>query len=452
LKGETVVRGGFAMFYSVPKSNVGGITGGGYTGVRWSTAWITTYQLDGATPNTKLSNPFPGGIEDAPGGKLGLMTNMGKSLNQPIRKWNTIPEIQTWSLGIQHALPGGVLIDASYVGTKSTHLYFASAESIDWFPSWIEKASAAELTRLNSKVPNPFYGYITDPTATLYSPTVTASQLQKFHPQFTGMTGTGNPMGDAIYNAFQLRVEKRMSKGLQFLVSYTNSKSIDDTSVISGNTANWAGGTGSLQNPNDFKLERSHSMFDIPQVFQLSYVYQLPFGRGKMWGSGWNPIINGILGGWQTNGIWRWDTGQPLRLTTSGGRALPGGYGTQRPNLTAALERNDTSNKDIWLSQYFANPTAAVLPPQYVIGNAPRCTPNVRTPGNWQNDMSVFKSFSLSALREGARVEIRGEFYNAFNTPIFRGPVVTVNLSTFGLVNSQRNSSRQVQGAIKIYF
>ena len=110
---------------------------------------------------------------------------------------------------------------------------------------------------------------------------------------------------------------------------HTFSKSIDDSSVACGCTT-WLGGFTSVQDPNRLYLERSVSEFDIPQVSQFSYVYQLPVGRGKTFGSDWNWFLDAVLGGWQTNGIWRFDDGLPIQLTLNGGQSLPT-YGSSGP-------------------------------------------------------------------------------------------------------------------------
>jgi hypothetical protein len=293
-------------------------------------------------------------------------------------------------------------------------------------------------------VSNPFYGIITDLGSSLHNPTVRQYQLVRPFPQFTGVSGNNPPDANSIYHAFQLRVEKRFSKGLQFLVTYTFSKSIDDSST----TVSYLSSGGQLQDPNRRFLERSVSGFDTPQVFQFSYVYQLPWGRGKRWGGNWNPVLNGFLGGWQTNGIWRFDNGQPILLSLSGGQSIPT-YGSQRPNLLAPLERSDAAS---WLTQYFANPQVAVKPAPFTLGNAPRTLPNVRIPGGNNADLSLFKEFSLGKVREGMRLEYRLEAFNALNHPVFKGPNTTVNSASFGKVTAQANSPRNVQMALKLYW
>jgi len=444
-----VLRGGYGIYYSINHDKASGITGGGYTGYDEITNWYTTYQNDGATPWARLSDPWPNtGPSLPPGNSQGLWTGIGNVANDPIRSWGISPLIQTWSFGIQYQLPGGILVDTTYLGTRGEHLYFGGAENLNHLGSGVESLSSSQIAALLTYVPNPFYGHITDPTAPLSSPTVQQYQLDLPYTQFTEFSGaySGRPIATSNYNAFQVRLEKRMNKGLQFLVTYTNSKSIDNSSVVSNNTA-WLGGFVSLQDPNKPNAERSLSQFNIPQVLQFTYVYQLPWGRGKTWGNGWNHLENGLLGGWQTNGIWRFDNGMPIALTLTGGQSLPT-YGGQRPDLLAPLTRNHGSD---WLMQYFANPQDAVVPAPFTLGNAPRTLSNIRAPGTNTASLSLFKEFQLDEIR-GSHLEFRIEAFNAFNHPQFAAPDGSVNDGTFGLVTGQANSPRQVQVAVKFYW
>ena len=210
----------------------------------------------------------------------------------------------------------------------------------------------------------------------------------------------------------------------------------------------WLGGSTSLQNPNNRRLERSLSQYDIPQVLNLSYVYHLPFGKGKPIGSSWNPVVNAFLGGWKTNGIWRFSSGQPLALYLSGGQSLPT-YGAQRPNLTGTLVRNTGAN---WREQYFANPEVVVKPDPFTISNAPRTLGSVRTPGINSANLSIMKDIYVNKIREGTRFEYRAEFFNAFNHPIFGGPNTTLGGGQFGMVLNQANAPREIQMALKLYW
>jgi hypothetical protein len=459
---KMVLRGGYGIFYNPTQFGAGGNWGnvsGGMDGFFSQTPWVTTYQDSGATPWGRLSNPFPNGLVLPTGSSLGSMTDVGNSINEYLRNWNALPNTQTWNLGFQYELPGDVLLQANYVGTKGTHLYYGGSGQLNYLGKWVETASPSELANLVSYVNNPFYGIVTNPNFPLSYPQIQVQQLLMQYPQYAGVQIQQLPVANSIYNAFQLQVEKRFSHGLQLLANYTNSKSLDDASAPYTNTT-WLGGFASLIDPNNLKLERSVSGYDIPQVLNIAYVYQLPFGKKEHWGTSWNRWMDGILGGWQTNGIWRFDNGQPFSLGLQGGLPLPGGYG-QRPDLLGQLLVNPRSK---WFCSdpgcgYFSNQGAtteptdvAVVPPNYTIGTAPRMLPNVRVPGTSTGALSLFKEISLTRLREGARAEFRLESFNALNHPQFCGPNGTVNGGSFGEITCQANSPREVQLALKLYW
>jgi hypothetical protein len=449
---HTVLRAGYGIFYNPSSSAPSNpINLAGYNRI---TGWLTTYQGDDATPWGRLSDPWPGAGPLMPSGNtLGALTDVGATPVGNVRSWNQPSYAQTWSLGFERELPGSLLVEANWIGTKGTHLYAGSANLNSLGPS-IEKATPAELTALRTYVANPFYGIITDPSSALSGPTVGAEQLALPFPQFVGVSGSMPPWGNSVYDAFQLRIQKNLSHGLQFLANYTISKTISDADV---GGASWLGGFYSFIDPNNLKLERSVSEYDIPQVLTLSYVWQLPVGRGKHWGANWHPALNAVLGGWQTNGMWRFDNGQPVALSSSGGTPLPT-YG-QRPNLLGPLHRNTGPS---WRQQYFADPENVQAPAPDTIGTAPRELPNVRVPGTNTAGLSLFKEISLGRFREGMRLQYRLESFNAFNHPQFCGPNGTVvatfvgsdpsTYDNFGQVTSQCNSPREVQMALKLYW
>ncbi len=295
------------------------------------------------------------------------------------------------------------------------------------------------------------------------------------YPFLNGNAGIQNvepPIANSIYNAFQLRVEKRMSKGLQFLFTYSAQKSIDNSSIAGSSVYidGYSGATlASIQDPNNLHLERSLSDFDISQVAQITAVYALPFGKGKQFGSSWNGFVDAFLGGWQVNGIYRWDTGLPLIPFLNGGTSLPT-YGGQRPNLPTQLQLSGTVSPN---TNYFSNVdganqapvpvaepagytgpvcyTSPWYPCQYALGNAPRVFPNLRQPGTNNVTASIFKQFPLG-FREGTRLEFRAEAFNLFNHVQFGPPATTVGQANFGLITSQANAPRELQLALKLYF
>jgi hypothetical protein len=459
LRHTTVVRGGYGIYYT---QNKGAASGTGFSdqGFVEQTNWLTSYLSNNTDPWGFLSDPFPPHPRPATGSANGLLTDVGFALTGPIRSWNARPYEQTWSFGIQHELPARVVVEANYVGKKGTHLYFGNAGSIDILNPGQAAAFVQNPSSFRDPVANPFAGIITDPNSGLYGFPCPAginapSCVQRValvtpYPQFTGITAADPPRASSIYHALQLRAEKQFSNGIQFLATYTNSKSIDDSSVGGGGLT-WLGGSlnNVLPNPWDHRRERSLSQYDISQVLQFSYIYELPIGRGKKIGGNMNPVLNAIVGGWQTNGIWRFDTGQPIIpvLCSCDEASIPT-FGPQRPDMVAPLKRAPGLN----LNQYFANPDALVVPAPYTFGTAPKVLSNVRAPGTRTGALSLFKEFSLASLREGARLEFRAEAFNALNHPQFAAPNSTVDSGDFGKITSQANNPREMQLALKLYW
>jgi len=212
--------------------------------------------------------------------------------------------------------------------------------------------------------------------------------------------------------------------------------------------------------PNRPDLERSVSTWDTPQILQFSYVYDLPFGRGRKFAGGMNPVLNGILGGWQINGTYRYTSGRPLHITLSGGQEIPTYSSDQRrPNLNGTLKRNTGPD---FVDNYFANAQDVLSQPEdFTIGDAPRTITSARQPPTNNTTMSLFKQFSI---REGMRLEFRAEAFNAFNHPQFCGPnngTTSVSFDSSGKIDNTSNfaaitdtciNSREVQLALKFYW
>lgn len=293
------------------------------------------------------------------------------------------------------------------------------------------------------------------------------------YPQYPigiwGAGGLGNvdpPLASSTYNGLVVRIEKQFSKGLQFLADYTNQKSMDNASIAGSNV--WvdgiAGGTlASVQDPNCLRCEWSLSQFDVSQVVEGSVVYQLPYGRGRMWGSSSNAVVNEILGGWELSGTYRWDSGQPILLGGSGGSNIPT-FGGQRVDLSGPLDRSSNwKNAANGTGNYFANAASVITKPQaFFEGNAPRVLPNIRAPGTNNLAMSIYKDFPLG-FKEGASLQFRAEAFNALNHVQFAAPnlgpsfdannnLITGSSTSFGNITSQANSPRILQLGLKFNF
>jgi hypothetical protein len=447
---RTVVRGGYGIYYSQPRSGATGVAPYGAQGFNQYTNAITTYNNDGATPYLRLSNPFPNGLIQPPGSSLGLLNDYGYAANGPLRNVTSTPYEQSWSFGIEMQLPFKVLTNMMYVGKKGTHLYYSGDNYINHLGPEVESYNANQINDLTTMVDNPFYGINTDPGSVLSETQIPQYMLQIPYPQFPGgVTIEPPPIATSEYHAMQLSAEKRYSNGLQFLASFVWSKSMDDASAPDDNTT-WLGSFSSLVDPNKPWLERSLSTFDIPFVYQFSYTYDLPVGRGKALLGHMPAVLDAIVGGWKTNGVWRISYGRPITLSTYDGTSLPT-YGGQRPNIVGKPLRTKGPDST-WINNYFANPSVFQLPPIYTFGNAPRATGLLRTPTAFNTNMSVEKDFSLAKLHEGMNFEVRLEAENALNHPVFGTPDTSVDDPNFGVISYTSNGPRQVQLGGKITF
>jgi len=465
---KMVLRGGYGIYYGQSRSGASGVAPYGSQGFNQYTNMITTYQNDGATPYLHLSNPFPNGLIQPPGGALGLMNDVGFNANGPLRTRaaNLTPYEQSWSLGIERQMPWNVVFDVEYLGKKGTHLPFSGMNQPNVLGPQVESygPNSPQMNALNtlytnppgcSPTCNPFFGIITDPNSGMSS-SVPGYQLQLPYPQFSGVSTDVQMIASSIYHGLQLSANKRFSNGLEFLINYTWSKSIDDASTGDDNVT-WLGSFTSLQDPNKPWLERSLSTFDTPSVLKFSYSYDLPIGRGKALLGNMPRVLEAMIGGWKTNGIWTISDGRPLAVTVSnGGTPIPT-YGSQRPNLVGTPKRNYGHD---WVDQFFVDSTVFAQPDPFTLGNMPRTIASVRTPLAFTSDLSVSKQFVLSNVHEGIRLELRLEAQNAFNHPLFSlgtpGPygdsTLNVGDPSFGIIPRMANSPRQVQLAVKVSF
>ena len=429
---NTVVRGGSGIFYAASLRVANATIGN--EGFSASTNY--TGSLDGLTPSVYLSNPFPTGINKPVGNTQGLLTGIGTSFENPLTGDNTVPYMENWDIDLQHQFPGDILIDVAYVGSHGVNLNMAGEGNFNI--DQLTPEAIALGTKLQQSVSNPFYGTIT--TGPEAGPTIPLSYLAAPFPQFTTIYASFPTGGYSDYNSFQLKVEKRFSHGLSALLAFTGQKLIDNFSQLS----NVGNETGGIQNVYDERSERSVSSNDRSRRLVISGTYQLPVGRGKALGKNWNRALDSLIGEWQVNGIYTYQTGFPLSVTAAN-TCTNCGVNTIRPNnngQSAALSGAVSQR----LKEYF-NTSAFSQPAPFTFGDAPRTLPDVRAPSSHNIDLSLFKEFKPL---ERLTVEFRAEAYNLLNQVVFGMPNLSINSNQFGVISSQSNSPRTIQFALKL--
>jgi hypothetical protein len=430
---NTVVRGAYGVYFGPSIRSAFATIG--QEGFGSTTTY--TGSPNGLTPSVYLSNPFPTGLNLPSGSSQGLLTGIGSSFENPLTGNNKVGYTQNWDLDIQRQLPFNVLVDASYVGSHGVHLN-KSGES-DWNANQLTPDALALGSQLQQSVPNPFYGIIK--TGAESGQTIPRSYLEAPFPQFTAVYLSYLLGGYELYNSFQLKVDKRLSNGLNFLVSFTGQKQMDDYSGIQ-NVGNIAGGIQNIYNP---KAEYAVSSNDISKSLVVSSVYTLPFGHGRRIGADWNRPLDTLLGGWQINGILTEHTGFPLAPSTQ--NTSNSGNNVLRPNLTGVSPVVHGSVQSR-LGKYL-NPAAFSQPAPFTFGDAPRTLSNVRAPSTHNLDFSVFKNF---AATEKVNVQFRAEAFNLLNQVVFGNPNTVLSSGQFGVISSQANTPREIQFALKILF
>ncbi len=397
--GKTIVRGGYAILTDQP---VTGIVTGLNSNPPFSTPLTST--AVGLSLTNALTLAGPSGLAPA-------------TINRAFDN----PYVQSWNLNIQQQITSTMGLTVAYVGSKGTHLRIA------------RNINQLELVG-----------------AALVRPFATLSAASPIDPG----TALGNiteidSLGNSSYNGLWVTLNKHVSRGLQFLASYTYAKSIDDNSLNSQGVI--------LQNSYDIANNRGLSDFDVRHRFVVSGFYELPFKSNR------------AISGWQIGLINQMQTGNPLNvITAQSGFTGTTGLGALRPDFAGPVHATGRP------AEWFSTPTAFVYPCTGFTGTG-KVDPTtchfgdmgrnaVVGPGFLNTDFSVVKNTKLT---ERFNLQFRAEAFDIFNHANFGNPNLTVPTptptnpfpsSSFGRITSTRfptgdfGSSRQIQFALKLQF
>jgi hypothetical protein len=423
LNNKTAIRSGAGIFFGSSTTLGGSSAGYGVSGFEAATS-ITT-SLDGLTPIVSFANPYPTGVNPPTGSKLGPATLLGQGISF-IDRGNVLPYSAQWNFDIQRELPGAMLLDVGYVGTRGIKL------PISLTLNQLPDAYLSLKDALRQQVANPFFGQIS--VGTLSQKTVSQAQLLLPYPQFLGVTSQSVNAATSVYHALQLKLEKRYAKGLTLLASYTYSKMMDlATGTFSGETL----GGGAVQDWNNRRADWSVSSLDQTHRLSINVVYELPFWKTQ------HGLLGRVFGGWEVGLISSVFSGGPLGITSAVNNTFSQGGG-QRPNWSGKSATLSNPTPQLWFdtSQFSA-------PPAYAFGNAGRTFSGLRDDGTRGIDMSLMKN---TKLRERLHLQFRAEAFNLTNTPRFAPPGQSFGAPGFGVVTSQSNQPRVLQFALKLLY
>jgi len=492
LASNTVLRGGAGVFYGMNVATNFQYAGPAFA--KTAQMFFTKDNFDhqfaclGPSPTQPTcTSPFPGGLALPPGTKYGALAQWGFGNSSDLDTGTARnAEIYQWNLGIQHLLPGQIVIGVDYSANRSTHLPWAGAGGIstrnrNFLPSSIRNALVAALNPnhdpsdintavsdyLNTDVPNPFQCFFTtgaavtgpwcpaspifdaaDVTDSRYiDPTIPQQLLLEPFPQFDGgFEGLPRLIANSWYHSLQIRFQKRASRYISFEGNYTFSKSTDDSSA--GRNA-WVGNLG-FDNPqllDDLKAEHSISANDTPHRLTTAIIVDLPVGKDRWIGGAMNPVMEAIIGGWSLSTFLTIQSGQPLSLFNDAGLLADG---NQRPNVICSQLTTGLSYREA------ARTGGSVLnqdcfgdPGDNIAGNAPRYFSNLRGDGVRNVDASLSKEFTI---REGKTLQVRAEMFNAFNHQRFAFPDLGSGDGALGTVTSTVNNFRRMQFGARFQF
>ncbi len=423
-----VMRAGYGVFY--PPSFRGTGPAPGFSS---DTPYISSND-GGLTPAGTLSTAFSSGLVPLSGSSLDGLTNVGFGVTAVSRTRKAYYD-QQWMYGFQYAPTPNDVIDVTYVGNHGVHVPASSLNLNQLDPKYFSMGNA-----LLNLVPNPFFGHITASGCSLDQPMVQQGQLLRPHPEFCDINENQDPAGGSHYNALDVNYTHRVSQGLTLLASYTFSKFIDNV----GGPENWASASANfsenIRNVYNLAAEKSVDATDTPHSFVLSYVYELPVGKGKKFGNGMNGVVNTIVGGWQTSGTLTLKQGFPLTITSSGNGLNYFGAG-QHVDVVGDYHIAHPSR-----TEWFNTSAFAVAAP-WSLGNAPRYFSDLRAPGYKNFDISIQKYFPIE---ERFRFQFRLDMFNSFNHTNYYSPNLSMGPG-FGTITSAW-TPRQMQAALKFYW
>ncbi len=522
---KTVIRGGYDIFYTdaIENFNAPGqsvVNGSGWgQGAGWYRSFYPQCQAfggpceafplsDTTTNKTNLlfpsiTGPFPAQTrENLLGGTYAFV----KPTHDPM--------VQSYTLELQREFPGGLSVSVAYVGTHGTHLSGSGPNSYLY-----NNVSTANKLKYQAQLYNnyPISQFFSGQTATqlglLYGnpvngPTTTLSlqQLLEPYPFFPTIPVSGTFEGGSTYNGMNLRVQKRTSHGLDFIVAYTVSKQMDNWSVggagveavdpihftrngliggRGGQLESTFGGPWTFQDPSNRNADRAIAVDDIPQQFNVGATYDLPVGKGKVFLNR-GGIVGGILGGWKLSGNFNAQKGLPLpiscpsstlqQLSTpgtsfqeSGGRCNMigdphfSGHRSKSDQIAdwinpSAFEPAFGNDQSFWANYSITDPRA------WTFGNMKPRTDAIRGPGYWNLDSSLMKDFHLTEQRY---VEFQWEVFNTLNHQNLGLPNTTLCLPpnpdgstdlvhqagcTFGKITGVQTDPRNLTFALKFFW
>lgn len=330
------------------------------------------------------------------------------------------PYSQNWNLALSFQLPKRTSLEIAYVGNKGTHLFLAN-ENIN--PKSISLLNAQDNQNISTTAAiNDPLGRINPATGKIL--TVQNGSLGSPYLGFSSLTQLWDAAANSIRHAGYISMVHRSARGLTWTFNYTYGKSIDDASDSGSekNVATVGRVDGQIALGGTRKGDRSVSLFDQKQVVNNTFIWDLPFGKGRQFGSNLPKWLNVAVGEWTVAGVVRFNSGPPAQATLSDSNQLGDLTHTARPNIVSGVPLiNPYYDPSCPLGngcQPYLNPSAFARPAIGQLGSAPRSLDGARGPWARYFDANIQKNFRIGEGKK--RIQFRMDLLNAFNHPVFR--------------------------------
>lgn len=456
LNNRTVARGAYGIFY-INAGLLGGNAQSRPSNLGFAANPLFTSLDGGQTPAFDWANGFPAYqpppfFDPTLGTGFTTTTPQGGSIAYADPELGgRAPYYQNWNLTLQRAISNSLTLTAAYAGSKGSFLPTGVGRGI-WTNQLDPKYLVLrDLLTADATPGNLALAQAIIPSVTLPFPNFQGSIGQALlpFPQYSVVRDLQPDNGSSSYHSFQASAQQRLSHGLQFLVSLTLSKTIDDAG---SNLGGFFGASGRTAYNN--RIEKAVSVQDIPKQLVTSFLYELPFGPNK-------PFLNHggalgkVVGGWQFSGILSYIQGVPLGTISATGQAPFTGaiYADLTPGFKGPVRINGNyGSGDILGSNppTFINPAAFQDPASFTLGDSPRTMAyGLRNPPLFNENFSLQK---LTRISESKNLEFRAEFFNAFNRVQFGCIGTFLDSSDFGQVGCQANTPRVIQFGLNFNF
>jgi hypothetical protein len=339
------------------------------------------------------------------------------------------PYSQQWNVNVQRELPYSMRVQAAWVGNRVIHLPSQNNRIDQLNPTYLTMGSKLDDVFTSNApvdgVNSPYANFVHD-----FGGSATVAQALEPYPQYSYIFNNFEGFGTTYYQSTQIEIEKRFSNGLNFLVGYTLSHLMDNTS--SGFSSFTSGGINKYNQKPEWAVSNS----DEPQTLKASGTYELPIGPGKQFLN--NHTTGNLLGGWQVGWILDYEDGGTLGPSENG-TPFPNGFDRPNQNPSVSLSTaHYTQARDCFITKVckpLFNP-AAFTPTssQFVLGNALRAYSGMRNSAIAVENLNARKHFYFGERFQGI---LQVDYFNAFNRTQFNGPDTNVNDSAFGTVTNQ---------------